>query len=101
MAVEEYVDQLCSNHTKEQKCGDEAAEPIETVGRTVTIKIAKEFDDFLQILTKANDMTIEKFLSERVYAMLYNFYDGDYWGPLLEPLGKRLDKLALRVWQEL
>jgi len=95
MTVSEFVAQLIEGSSERQE-----QEAIETVDRSVTIKIAKEFDSFLQILTKANDMTPEEFLANELYGILYNFYTGGHWDELLVPLGKRLDKLALQVWQQ-
>jgi len=84
-----------------QKNNDEQAEHIETVDRSITIKVPKEFDDFLQVLTKANGTTVEKYFVEELYGVLCSFYEGGHWDHYLEPLGKRLEKLADQVWQEI
>ena len=102
VTVSEFVGQLIEGNSErqEQERNDEAAEPIETVNRTVTIKIAKEFDDFLQLLTKANGTTPEKYLAEELYGVLCSFYQGGHMERLLDPFGNRLDKLADQVWQQ-
>jgi len=98
VTVEEYVDQLFE---KARETQEPEQEPIETVDRSVTIKIAKEFDDFLQLLTKANGTTPEKYLAEELYGVLCSFYQGGHMERLLDPFGNRLEKLANQVWQEL
>ena len=98
MTVQYFVEQLVKGSSERQ---EQEQEPIETVDRSVTIKVAKEFDDFLQLLTKANGTTPEKYLAEELYGVLCSFYQGGYMEKLLDPFGNRLEKLAHQVWRDL
>jgi hypothetical protein len=66
---------------------------METVDRTVIVKLPKEFDDLLRMIANAQGETPEQILLEELYGVLYNFYEGNYLDDhYLVSLGKHLDK---------
>lgn len=53
-------------------------QPIETTERTLTVKLPKKFDDYLQGLARALNRTVESLLLEDLYAVLENFFQGGF-----------------------
>lgn len=51
---------------------------LETVDRTITIKLSKDYDVFLEGLAKALNVTVEHILIDELYATLENFVDGGF-----------------------
>jgi hypothetical protein len=75
---------------------------IETVQRTITVKLPKKFDSYLQGLARALNRTVESLLLEDLYAILENFFQGGFatgWtDEILDgELGKDLDEQVGQV----
>lgn len=49
-------------------------EEIAIVNRTLTVKIPKEFDEYLQSLAKALGRSVETFLTENLFSVLRGFF---------------------------
>lgn len=56
----------------------EKASEIETVMRTINVKLPKKFDSFLQGVAKMAGVSIEEVLLDSLYAVLRNFLQGGY-----------------------
>lgn len=50
----------------------------DAVDRTITVKLPKQFDEYLQILAKGLGRTVEKILLEDMYSVLDNFFSGGH-----------------------
>jgi hypothetical protein len=59
---------------------------LETVSRTVTVKLPKDYDTFLVGLTTALHIKVEHLLLEEIYATLENFFDGGFYEGWTEQL---------------
>jgi len=51
---------------------------IETVMRNITLKLPKNFDNFLQGVAKIAGVSIEEVLLDALYGVLSNFLQGGY-----------------------
>jgi len=77
-------------------------EEIETVDRTITLKLPKNFDGYLQGLARALNRTVESILLDDLYAVLENFFQGGFATSWTEEildgeLGKNLDEQVSQV----
>jgi len=53
-------------------------EKIETVDRTITVKLPRRLDEYLQGLARALNRTVENMLLEDLYAKLECFFQGGF-----------------------
>ncbi len=51
---------------------------IDTIERTITIKLPKKFDEVLQSLAKALNRHVESLLLEELYATCESFFQGGF-----------------------
>lgn len=51
---------------------------IETVMRTINVKLPKNFEDFLQGVAKIAGMSIEEVLLDALYSVLRNYIQGGH-----------------------
>jgi len=75
---------------------------IETVERTITVKLPKRFDSYLQGVARALNRTVESILLADLYAILENFFQGGFatgWtDEILDgEVGKDLDEQVSQV----
>ena len=61
-------------------------EKIETVERTITVKLPREFDEFLQKLAEKLNRTPEKILLKELYSVLESFFEGGFVKGLFEDI---------------
>jgi hypothetical protein len=75
---------------------------IETVDHTITVKLPKKFDTYLEGLARALNRSVESLLLEDLYHVLENFFQGGFatgWtDEILDgELGKDLDEQVSQV----
>lgn len=77
---------------------------IATVDRTITVKLPKQFDDYLQTLAKALGRSVEKILLEDIYGVLDNFFSGGHNQSWIESVvsidnehGRQLEKQVQQI----
>jgi hypothetical protein len=56
----------------------ESRKQIETTERTITVKLPKRFDSYLEGLARALNRSVESILLEQLYSNLENFFEGGF-----------------------